>query len=155
MSPVGDVAHLRTLVARERVTVTEQEMEVSMMETEDVDQVLSAAAITAESLAHIITRKMTAARGPVALQVKHQLYSLVGQTGVRGASGPAAPEVESEHASRGAAERPAPWAMEESGLSTPRRDIAILRNNNHCQIYNFLKCFGNINSFKSIKERTF
>merc|ERR1711892_518676 len=90
MSPVGDVAHLRTLVARERVTVTEQEMEVSMMETEDVDQVLFAAAITAESLVPIITRKMTAARGPVVLQVKHQLYSLVGQTGVRGALEPPA-----------------------------------------------------------------
>ena len=63
MSPAGDVAHQRTLVEREKVTVTEQEMVVSMMVTEDVDQVLYAGATTAESLAHTTMRKMIAVRG--------------------------------------------------------------------------------------------
>ena len=73
MSPAGDVAHQRTLVEREKVTVTEQEMEASMMVTEDADQVLYAAATTAESLAHTTMRKMIAVRGLLEVHPNHHL----------------------------------------------------------------------------------
>jgi len=90
MSPAVDAAPQRTLVEREKVTVTEQEMEVSMMGTEDVDQVLSAAVTTAESLAHTTMRKMIAVRGLLEVHPNHQLSRHLGLTGVPGVSGLAA-----------------------------------------------------------------
>jgi len=59
----GDAAHQRILVGREREIVTEQEMEVSMMETEDVVETLCVAATTASSLELTTMTRMTAVRG--------------------------------------------------------------------------------------------
>jgi len=58
----GDAAHQRILVGREREIVTEQEMEVSMMETEDAVETLCVAATTASSLELTTMRRTTAAR---------------------------------------------------------------------------------------------
>lgn len=93
MSPAGDVAHQRTLVEREKVTVTELAMEVSMMVTEDVDQVLYAGATTAESLAHTTMRKMIAVRGLLEVHLNQHLSRCLDLTGVPGVSGLAAPGV--------------------------------------------------------------
>jgi len=93
MSQAGDAAHQRNLVEREKVTVMEQEMEVSMMVTEDVDQVLSAAATTAESLVLTTTRKMIAARGLLEVHHSQQISRHLTLPGVPGVSGLAAPGV--------------------------------------------------------------
>jgi len=58
----GDAAHQRILVAREREIVTEQEMEVSMMETEDAVETLCVAATTVSSLELTTMTRMTAVR---------------------------------------------------------------------------------------------
>jgi len=143
MSPAGDAAHQKTLVEREKVTVMVLGMEVSMMVTEDVDQVLCAAATTAESLEHTTTRKMIAVRGLLEVHRNHHLSKSLGLTGVPGVSGLAAPGVGSGPGSRGAEGRSALLAMGELALSTPRRGIALQGSNQHnilsftVQIYSY------------------
>ena len=60
----GDVALQSSPVRRERETVTDLETEVNMTATRVVKEILSVEVIIVNSLAIIITRKMTAVRSP-------------------------------------------------------------------------------------------
>ena len=61
---LGDAAHLRILVMRERVIVMDLVMEGVMMDMMGVKEILSAEATIARSLDYSTMRRMTVVRGP-------------------------------------------------------------------------------------------
>jgi hypothetical protein len=85
----GGAAHLRTLVVRERGTVMGQEMEESMMETEDAGLGWCVGVTTARSLVLTTMRRMTAVRGWSQHKVpQHQHKGMTGESGLSGAAVP-------------------------------------------------------------------
>ena len=78
-----DVARHRTLAVKVKVTVMDPGMEDKMMETEGVEGIWYAAAITAKSLVFTTMRKMIAVRNPH-MEGQGLMFSSIGVSGVLG-----------------------------------------------------------------------
>ena len=70
---LGDAAHLRILVMRERVIVMDLVMEGVMMDMMGAKEILSVEATIARSLDYSTTKRMTVVRDPPPQYQEHQL----------------------------------------------------------------------------------